>query len=259
MDRRKEYTAFNCAGGCGKKVEFPPWQARKVPNGIYRCKACTSSVRWTNLSNEQKDHILAKQQAGQKAWRDENQDQLSDRGKKARAAVKISGAEMRKRQQDSIEADPELYAAYKAKRRKIALDYHASLDDAQKAEHYAKVFKDGGRSAAEVEFFARLREVGLHFEEGQTLSGFFPDGIDQRSKVIVEFFGDVFHCNPAKFSDPDQYCSWISRTVGEQWKRDERRKAVFTKSGFHVITVWQSDWIKDPETVIKRILSVIKR
>jgi G:T-mismatch repair DNA endonuclease (very short patch repair protein) len=78
--------------------------------------------------------------------------------------------------------------------------------------------------------------------------------------VIVEYYGDVYHCNPRRFKDESEYCPIIRRTVGEQWKRDRKRLACFTKRhGYDVVIVWESDWNKNPEKELDRIRDVVER
>jgi len=91
----------------------------------------------------------------------------------------------------------------------------------------------------------------------EIISGFIVDGLLKSEKVILEFYGDMFHCNPTKFHDPSEYCSWISRTVGQQWKRDKRRTAALLKRGYKVLIVWESDWNNQKEKTIERVKNAL--
>ena len=57
---------------------------------------------------------------------------------------------------------------------------------------------------------------------------------------------------------PDKWFTWIKRTVGEQWKRDQRRLACFYRLGYTVVIVWQTDWDRDKETAIERIQHALR-
>ena len=85
------------------------------------------------------------------------------------------------------------------------------------------------------------------------INGLFVDGIIEDTNIIIEFYGDMFHCNPIKFHDPEQYCSWISRTVQQQWDRDRIRLAKLYQQGYKVIVIWENSWKKDQQKYIKRI------
>ena len=89
------------------------------------------------------------------------------------------------------------------------------------------------------------------------ISGFFVDGCLQNKKLIVEFYGDTYHCNPKNFSDPDKFCSWLKRTVGEQWTRDRKRLAVLYKAGHTVLIVWQSEWDQNRNEQLERIKNAV--
>lgn len=237
---------------CFSEVNFPPWRARKYQNNGWRCKSCSSKFVYKNHDDEIKLKIINAIAEGRKNI---SSDKLSEIGKKRRSFVKISGKEMRERQQKTINNDPIRYAAYCEKRRQIAQNFHDNMTDSDKAVFYTKVLKNVGISKAEKEFFADLKKHNLFFERNIPISGFIVDGL--QNKTIVEFYGDTFHCNPKKYTDAEQYCSWIKRTVGDQWKRDQRRLGCFYKLGYKVVIVWQSDWIKNKQLVIERIKNAL--
>ena len=73
------------------------------------------------------------------------------------------------------------------------------------------------------------------------------------TRIVVELFGDLYHCNPWMFSNSEVYVPAIQRTVAEQWKRDERKIACFKKHGYKVVVVWEYDFRRNPEKEIERI------
>jgi very-short-patch-repair endonuclease len=182
----------------------------------------------------------------------------SEIGRKRRSHVKMSGRDMRRLQQETINSDPVLYERYCEKRRKIAKDFHASMSNEEKAEYYSKVLSKRGISKAEDRFFDILSSNGLVFDRSQNINGFVVDGLDVEKKLIIEFYGDTFHCNPRKFNDPEQYCPWIRRTVGEQWNRDRKRLAVFYALGYKVLIVWQENWDRNQQVEMERIANALR-
>lgn len=255
--RRKKYVLLSCVD-CPVTKEVPSWYAKNFTENGYRCRSCANRRINSKLTPEVKLRRSKVAAKGRAEWAVRNPEVVSAQGKNARAAVKISGAEMRARQQKTIDGDLERRATYCAKRKKIALDFHAGMSPEKRDEHYAKVFAAKGISRAETEFVAAILAAGIVVETGRSISGFFPDAVVKDNKVVIEFFGDAHHCHPNKFPDPTVYCSWISRTVGEQWKRDEMRKAVFRKNGYETVVVWQSDWIRDSEAQIACIRAAIQ-
>jgi very-short-patch-repair endonuclease len=258
MPRPSSYpeTLFTCADCQTKSILLKNGHAKKfIERGQWLCRSCVSRRTAANLSPAVKQKKI---DALKKANESRTPEQHAEIGRKRRARVRMSGKEMRAKQQETINSDPVRYAAYCEKRRKISKAFHAGMTDEDKAAYYAKVLKTKGVSRAEDEFFDHLTGLGIDFERSQALNGFVVDGMRKDAKVIVEFYGDTFHCNPKKFTDPDQYCSWIKRTVAEQWKRDQRRLACFYRLGYTVVIVWQSDWDRDKETAIERIQHALR-
>lgn len=258
MPRPSSYpeTLFTCVDCQNKSILLKNGHAKKfVERGAWRCRSCASKIAWSRITPEGK---IQRQEGLKLANARRTPEQHAEVGRKRRARVKMSGKEMRAKQQETINSDPIRYAAYCQKRREIAKAFHDGMTDEDKAAHYAKVLKTKGVSRAENEFFDHLTGLGIDFERSQALNGFVVDGMRKDAKVIVEFYGDTFHCNPKKFTDPDQYCSWIKRTVAEQWKRDQRRLACFYRLGYTVVIVWQSDWDTDKETAIERIQHALR-
>ena len=56
------------------------------------------------------------------------------------------------------------------------------------------------------------------FESEEVFHGFIPDEINHELKIIVEMYGDLYHCNPKRYKDKKQYVSAIKRTVEQQWQ-----------------------------------------
>ena len=98
-----------------------------------------------------------------------------------------------------------------------------------------------------------------NFVSEECFCGFFPDEINHKIKLIIEVYGDQYHCNPKKFLNSKEYVTLIERTVEEQWLRDKRRLACFYQQGYQVIIIWESDWHNNPIKQIERIKEVIDK
>lgn len=250
--KRVERITMKCP--CGKETIKRISEYNKLKNkDEYKCNDCN---RKRNVSKNNDISFQDRSDRMKKIHSDDPTIAVKV-GKKRRAKVKLTGAQLRQRQQDTIVADPELYSNYCAKRKEIAIKFHSRMTDLEKEIHYSKVFKNGNRSKAEDNFFETLITNNIVFERDRCVSGFFPDGVNDDQKIIIEFYGDSFHCNPHKFQDPKQYCSWIKRTVQQQWERDKMRVAVFSKHGYRVIIVWEKDWNNDQAFQINRIKSIL--
>jgi hypothetical protein len=61
--------------------------------------------------------------------------------------------------------------------------------------------------------------------------------------LIVEFFGDYWHCNPVKYSG-DYYHRYIHLSASEIWKKDKIREDNIKKLGYEFKIIWESDFSK---------------
>ena len=116
-----------------------------------------------------------------------------------------------------------------------------------------------GQSAVGDRFIDRLRAEGLDITAEEHVHGFIVDGLVGGTSLIVEFYGDIYHCHPGQFDDPAQYCPWLGRTVGQQWARDRKRLGVFYRYGYCVVIVWESDWYSDPDTQVRRVQDAMQQ
>jgi G:T-mismatch repair DNA endonuclease (very short patch repair protein) len=96
------------------------------------------------------------------------------------------------------------------------------------------------------------------FESEQVFHGFVPDEINHEIKVIIEVFGDLYHCNPKKYKNPDVFISATKRTVGQQWARDKIKLDAYKEYGYTTIVVWESDIRKRLSEQLTRIKLILK-
>lgn len=74
------------------------------------------------------------------------------------------------------------------------------------------------------------------------LLGYFPDYLDEKRKLIIEFNGDLFHAHPLLFKDADYPNPYNLKLSAKQIRdKDERRNSVLKEEGYKVIVVWSSD------------------
>ncbi len=117
-----------------------------------------------------------------------------------------------------------------------------------------------GRSGLSDSVKSLMEEEGITgFASEGYFHGFFPDEINHELKIIVEVYGDIYHCHPDKYKDEDEFLSHIQRTVKEQRKRDKIRLACFYKHGYTVVIIWEKDFRNDPIKQINRIKEEINR
>lgn len=69
----------------------------------------------------------------------------------------------------------------------------------------------------------------------------FVDGFCEETNTIYEFYGDVYHGNPAIFN-PDFRCHPYDKSVtaGELYQQTIDREAALTKLGYNVVSIWEN-------------------
>jgi very-short-patch-repair endonuclease len=150
---------------------------------------------------------------------------------------------------------PEVKAARAAKIGAFSKKLWASLTGEQRTSKILKMVKNLPRSAISDAFRGALQDAGLYtgFQSELGISGFVVDEVHTEKKLIVEFYGDYFHCNPRKYTDPDWFNPTLKMTAGQKWQYDRRRLACFLRLGYRVLVVWESDWAANPQGVLAKV------
>lgn len=74
--------------------------------------------------------------------------------------------------------------------------------------------------------------------------------------VVVELYGDYWHCNPKKFSS--QFFHHVKKlTVTQIWEDDRIRETQLRDAGYNVIVVWEDEWKRDRNGVLERVITFV--
>ena len=86
---------------------------------------------------------------------------------------------------------------------------------------------------------------------------FFYDVADTDLKIVIEFFGDYWHCRPKTHSSTfiHPHAKIEARKI---WKYDISKRKLIKSFGFTHMIVWESDWKNNRQDVIERIQGVLK-
>jgi very-short-patch-repair endonuclease len=107
--------------------------------------------------------------------------------------------------------------------------------------------QQGKRTTPEKIGYALLDALGADYLPQYLIAGkFCVDAFVPSRGVVVQFDGDYWHGNPARFPTLD----------ARQRKRvrlDRSQDAYMAKCGYHVIRLWESDLRKDPGAVRTRL------
>lgn len=75
---------------------------------------------------------------------------------------------------------------------------------------------------------------------------------------IIEFNGDYWHMNPQIYS-ADSYNKVKNQTAIEIWNHDKSKLQCANEYGYDVLVIWESEYIKNKEDVIRRCLEFLKQ
>lgn len=185
-----------------------------------------------------------------------------ERSRYARSCVKADPSETVRKQWDTIKSDPALYEKNRARLERQCIDGWKNAND-ETRNRRIKAFLNSkiGRSVGSDNLKRLMIERGLYdgFVSEEVFHGFVPDEINHELKIIIEYYGDVYHCRPSRYKNQYQFLKVIGRTVGEQWARDRRRLGVFYRFGYSVVIVWESDFKVNPDLQIGRIRDEIDK
>ena len=89
---------------------------------------------------------------------------------------------------------------------------------------------------------------------------YYFDFVISSIKFCIEFNGDVFHANPKLYKEtdcPNFFCK--EKQSKEIWEFDRYKNNILEKEGYKIFIVWESDYKKDKENVIKNILKELNK
>lgn len=107
----------------------------------------------------------------------------------------------------------------------------------------------GISSKIELDFFQRLdenwqRQKILKGEDGAV---FIFDFYNEKEKILIEFQGDYWHCNPNKYVS-DFYHPTKNMYAYEVWEYDLKKKQLAEKQGWVIEYVWESNYREEIKT-----------
>lgn len=95
-------------------------------------------------------------------------------------------------------------------------------------------------------------------EKNAHVIGWCCDYVHYERRIVVEFFGDYWHHNPAKYA-PEYINGLTKRNSIQVWAHDAKKIDDLRQAGYEVIVVWESDWRTDKDACMKRINDAFDR
>lgn len=145
------------------------------------------------------------------------------------------------------EQQSQVIKANKAAHAKIS-----AMTSTEKTLHYRKVMKGcmGFISKGQQDLFDSIKHLG--FIDNEQIDNMSVDSCHKDYKIIVEYNGDAYHCNP-KVWTPETYSTLIKMYAKDKWAMDRRRFYKLKRMGYYVYIVWESDWKADKQNIINKI------
>lgn len=79
-----------------------------------------------------------------------------------------------------------------------------------------------------------------HFAHNKQIDRYVVDFISEKHKLIVEIYGDYWHCNPRIFK-PDYVHRSLGIAAKDVWQNDSMRKKFLENLGYKVLVFWEKD------------------
>lgn len=79
----------------------------------------------------------------------------------------------------------------------------------------------------------------------------FPDIYIQDINLIIECFGDYWHCSE-KYED-DYFHKVLGKTAKEIRKQDKKRMKLLRDKGMETMVIWESEWNNNKRSVKQKI------
>lgn len=85
---------------------------------------------------------------------------------------------------------------------------------------------------------------------------FYPDILLENKKIIIEFNGTYWHCDP-RFYKLDYYHDFKEKTASLIWEEDKKRIENFKNFGYRTFVIWEYDYKTNKEVIIKDLIKEI--
>lgn len=101
--------------------------------------------------------------------------------------------------------------------------------------------------------------VEFHVNDIERNRSYFYDYVDVVAKKCIEFNGDVFHGNPATYSENDTPNPFSAATCAEIWEYDKTKINHLKKHmDIDTLVVWESDYRKCRTSVVEKCLNFLE-
>jgi G:T-mismatch repair DNA endonuclease (very short patch repair protein) len=112
--------------------------------------------------------------------------------------------------------------------------------------------KSGITSKKEIEIVEFLKKIGLETIHSYKIDTKICDVYIPSLNLIIEYFGDYWHCNPNKY-DSKYFNQKKNMYAEEIWDYDKRKVDLIVSYGYNLEVLWESDLKYNNDKIIKII------
>jgi len=120
----------------------------------------------------------------------------------------------------------------------------------------AKVSHCGPISKAEKEISTKLYSAGILIETQKPIGKYVYDIVCNENQRIIEYNGEYWHADP-RCHDKNWFNKASNNYAWQIWKRDKAKTESAIKNGYRLLTIWEIDYNKDPQTEINKCINFL--
>jgi len=110
------------------------------------------------------------------------------------------------------------------------------------------------KSKKETEICNNIKKMGYEVESSYKVDTKICDVFIPKLNLIIEYFGDYWHCNPNKYSS-DYHNAKKNLTAKEIWEYDKSKLELIKSYGYNLEVIWESELKLNNE----KLLTIIKK
>jgi len=118
--------------------------------------------------------------------------------------------------------------------------------------------KSGITSKKEKEIIVFLKKLGFEVIHSFRVDTKICDIYIPHLNLIIEYFGDYWHCNPIKYNS-EYFNQKKNMSAQEIWDYDSKKVDLIIKSGYNLEVIWEHDLKHDNEKIIQIITKYDKQ
>jgi len=127
-------------------------------------------------------------------------------------------------------------------------------DDEYRAKMLTAQLGNNGINRLHRDVLLEMNRQGIYgFESEQQIGRIRVDEADHNRQIVLEIFGDYWHCNPAKYNDSDmvKYPNG-NIPVSDIRDRDGKRLSYLCSLGYKPYILWEKDFRDNPTGAIRQ-------